>query len=226
MDRDANKLAKRIVEFEYEQNRMKSHSNLYGKRMTEQEFEQYSQDFLEFTDEMLEKYSETPEQRSEFCLLVERKAEELGSSCPNVIFVPEQKEKVIEEEEDNTEPVVTIEGVLKMYLFHGADESSEIFEYQETNYIDDYLAFILEMDKGIDVSPYVDDLGRELLIEWDGTVQSDFMIVSENQSFDKDFASKYANKRVRVTGSLYVPMAGWRNVTMVVMGMDEIKLAK
>ena len=40
MDRDANKMAKRVVEFEQVQKRMEDRSNLGGKRMSEQEFKQ------------------------------------------------------------------------------------------------------------------------------------------------------------------------------------------
>ena len=77
MDRDATKMAKRVVELEQVQKRMEDRSNLGGKRMTKQEYEQYSRDYIEYANKMLEKYSETPEQRREFYELVEEKANEM-----------------------------------------------------------------------------------------------------------------------------------------------------
>ncbi len=66
MDRDATKMAKRVVELEQVQKRMENRSNLGGKRMTKQESEQYSREHIEYANKMLEKYSETPDQRREF----------------------------------------------------------------------------------------------------------------------------------------------------------------
>ena len=77
MDRDATKMAKRVVELEQVQKRMEDRSNLGGKRMTKQEYEQYSRDYIEYANKMLEKYSETPEQKREFYQLVEKKANEM-----------------------------------------------------------------------------------------------------------------------------------------------------
>ena len=77
MDRDANKMAKRVVEFEQVQKRMEDRSNLGGKRMSKQEFEQYSREYIEYANKMLEKYSETREQKQEFYQLVEKKADEM-----------------------------------------------------------------------------------------------------------------------------------------------------
>ena len=77
MDRDANKMAKRVVEFEQVQKRMEDHSNLGGKRISEQEFQQYAKEYMEYANKMLEKYSETPDQKHEFYQLVEKKAKEM-----------------------------------------------------------------------------------------------------------------------------------------------------
>lgn len=77
MDRDANKMAKRVVEFEQVQKRMEDGSNLGGKRMSEQEFQQYAKEYMEYANKMLEKYSETPDQKHEFYQLVEKKAKEM-----------------------------------------------------------------------------------------------------------------------------------------------------
>lgn len=77
MDRDAAKMAKRVFELEQVQKRMEDRSNLGGKRMTKQEYEQYSRDYIEYANKMLEKYSETPEQKRVFYQLVEKKANEM-----------------------------------------------------------------------------------------------------------------------------------------------------
>lgn len=77
MDRDATKMAKRVVELEQVQKRMEDRSNLGGKRMIKQEYEQYSREYIEYANKMLEKYSETPDQRSEFYNLVEKKVKEM-----------------------------------------------------------------------------------------------------------------------------------------------------
>lgn len=77
MDRDANKMAKRVVEFEQVQKRMEDRSNLGGKCMSEQEFQQYAKEYMEYANKMLEKYSETPDQKHEFYQLVEKKAKEM-----------------------------------------------------------------------------------------------------------------------------------------------------
>ena len=77
MDRDATRMAKRVVELEQVQRRMEDRSNLGGRRMTKQEYEQYSREYIDFANKMLEKYSETPEQRREFYQLVEKKADEM-----------------------------------------------------------------------------------------------------------------------------------------------------
>ena len=77
MERDATKMAKRVVELEQVQKRMEDRSNLGGKRMPKQEFEQYSREYIEYANKMLEKYSETREQKQEFYQLVEKKADEM-----------------------------------------------------------------------------------------------------------------------------------------------------
>lgn len=77
MERDATKMAKRVVELEQVQKRMEDRSNLGGKRMTEQEYERYSREYIEYANKMLEKYGETREQKQEFYQLVEKKADEM-----------------------------------------------------------------------------------------------------------------------------------------------------
>ena len=77
MERDATKMAERVVELEQVQKRMNNRSNFGGKRMSEQEYDQYAREYIEYANKMLEKYSETREQRQEFSRLVEKKADEM-----------------------------------------------------------------------------------------------------------------------------------------------------
>lgn len=77
MERDATKMAKRVVEHEQIRKRIEDRSNLGGKRMTEKEYEQYSREYIEYANKMLEKYSKTREQKQEFYQLVEKKANEI-----------------------------------------------------------------------------------------------------------------------------------------------------
>ncbi len=43
---------------------------------------------------------------------------------------------------------------------------------------------------------------------------------------EKDFAAQYSHKRVRVTGSLFCPMAGWQNVTPVRMDFSKVEVTE
>lgn len=113
------------------------------------------------------------------------------------------------------------EGTLKMYYLDNAGESKIISQYHETDGVNTYLAFVVQLDKEVNVMPFLDKKDTEWL---DDSLQSAIMIVPKSKYTGKNFAAKYANKRVRVKGSLYVPAGGWRNATTVVMSMKEIKL--
>lgn len=76
MERDAKRLAKRAVEFEQVTKRMEDRSNLGGKRMTEEEYQKYALEQMEFANKMLEKYK-TPEQRQKFNELVKKEIEKI-----------------------------------------------------------------------------------------------------------------------------------------------------
>lgn len=79
MERDATKMAKRAVEFEQITKRMEDRSNLGGKRMSEQEYDQYARGYIEFAKNMFNKYDETPEMKEEFYEMVNDKMDELKS---------------------------------------------------------------------------------------------------------------------------------------------------
>lgn len=77
MERDATKLAKRAIELEQVQKRAGDRSNLGGKPMGSEELENYTKEFIEYANQMLEKYNETPEMQKEFKELVDKKIEEM-----------------------------------------------------------------------------------------------------------------------------------------------------
>lgn len=77
MERDAEKMAKRAVELEQVIKRRGDCSNLGGKRMSDQEYQQFASDYIEFANKMNKKYSETPEMHEEFYKLVDEKMKEL-----------------------------------------------------------------------------------------------------------------------------------------------------
>lgn len=123
----------------------------------------------------------------------------------------------------------TIEGTLHLYLVTNYGEKmQEVDRYRETGE-GSMIAFILKTDKKIDMTQYLDKEGIEALKDYAGTtLQSEFMIVPDWEVFEsfsyKDFAAKYANKRIRVTGTLFFPMAGWQNVTPVRMDFSKVEL--
>ena len=81
MERDAEKMAKRGVELEEVMHRMErqknDRSNLYGKGMSDEEYDQFARDYIEFANKLHQKYSETPEMKEEFYKLVEEKTREI-----------------------------------------------------------------------------------------------------------------------------------------------------
>lgn len=126
-------------------------------------------------------------------------------------------------------PQVTLEGTLSMYMVtRYGDSLQEIDHYRRTAKEGEYVAFILKTDEKLDMTQYLK--GDELapLIEYDETMQSEFLMVQDFESdkpfSGKDFAAQYANKRIRVTGTLFFPMGGWQNVTPVRMDFSKVEL--
>lgn len=144
-------------------------------------------------------------------------------------FEEEIYETNTHEDEEKTEIVqpqeIEFEGTLTM-LFHDVYGRSEIIsEYRETDWDNTYLSFIINSDTAINVAPYTEYWDDELL-DWLEPYQSHFMIVPEFKYSIQEFAETYANKKVRVTGTFYVPMAGWRNATTVVMSVKDIRVVE
>jgi hypothetical protein len=105
-------------------------------------------------------------------------------------------------------PQVTLEGTITMYMVtRYGDSLQEIDRYRKTTREGEYVAFILKTDEKLDMAKYLK--GDELapLQEYGETMQPEFLMVQDfesNEPFSgKDFAAQYANKRVRVTGTLF-----------------------
>lgn len=128
-------------------------------------------------------------------------------------------------------PQVTLSGTLHMYFvtLYG-DSLQEIDHYRKTHKEGECIAFVLKTDKPMDMTQYLSQEEIDFLSEDGTTWQSEFMVVPRwdlpESISEKDFASQYANKRVRVTGSLLCPMAGWMNVTLVRMDFTKVELVE
>lgn len=117
---------------------------------------------------------------------------------------------------------VTVEGVLKMYYFRNTDDVDEVDTYIEGDGDYTCLVFAIVPDKPFDVRPYLDEE-----IDDEGAVQERFSLLAGKRSYrSRAFAKKYANKRVRITGSFIKIDAGWRYVSEVGLQLDKIELVK
>lgn len=121
---------------------------------------------------------------------------------------------------------VTLEGTLHIYLVTNyGDEIREVDRYYRTGE-SSMIAFVLKTAKPVDVAPYLSQEEIEIL----SGKKSEFMVVPDYDNFDnfsyKAFASQFAHKRVRITGTLVVPMGGWRNVTTVRMDFSKVELVE
>lgn len=61
MERDAEALATKTVEFEQAQQRFGDRSNLHGKPLSRAEMQSITKEYKEFKKEMTEKYKDSPE---------------------------------------------------------------------------------------------------------------------------------------------------------------------
>jgi len=126
---------------------------------------------------------------------------------------------------------VTIEGKMYLYLVTDYGEKmQEVDRYRKTGE-GSMIAFILKTDDKIDMTQYLDQEDLTALKDYSGeTWQSEFMVVPDWEVFEsfsnEDFAAKYANKRVRFTGTMFFPMAGWQNVTPVRMDFTKVEVVE
>lgn len=125
----------------------------------------------------------------------------------------------------------TIEGTLHMYhiTLYG-DSLQEIDHYRKTHNEGECIAFVLKTDKPMDMTQYLSQEEIDFLSD-NGTIwQSEFMVVPRwdlpESISEKDFASQYANMRVRVTGSFFYPDGGWQNVTPVRMDYTKVEVVE
>ncbi len=128
---------------------------------------------------------------------------------------------------------VTLSGTLTMFkVTRYGDSLQEIDRYRKTTKGGEYVAFILKTDKKMDVTRYIETEDElKVLVEYaesDETMQSEFLLVPNWDVFEsfseKDFAAQFAHKHVRVTGTLFVPMAGWHYVTPVAMVFSRVEV--
>ena len=125
----------------------------------------------------------------------------------------------------------TLSGTLSLYLVTDyGDGGQEIDRYRTTG-DGECVAFILKTDKKLDMTQYLDKEGLENLVVYAGeTKQSEFMLVPTFELAEtfsgKDFAARYANRRVRVTGTLFFPMGGWHYVTPVAMEYSRVEVVE
>lgn len=122
-----------------------------------------------------------------------------------------------------------LSGTLHLYLVTNYGEKmQEVDRYRKTGE-GSMIAFILETDQKIDMTQYLDKEDLESLSGYAGSIlQSEFMLVPDWEVFAsfsyKDFAAKYAHKRVRVTGTFFYPDGGWQNVTPVRMDFHKVEV--
>ena len=81
------------------------------------------------------------------------------------------------------------------------------------------------------MSPFLDRDELQALVDIEGTVmQSEFMLVPNQALFEtiswSDYAERFARKRVRVTGTLFFPMAGWHYITPVALEFSRVVVAE
>lgn len=122
---------------------------------------------------------------------------------------------------------VTLEGKLTMYLYANYGEKRQkIDRYRHTGE-GACVAYVLKSDKTIDVTPYLYPEEIGFFSERRAAKQCEFMIVPDWDLYeslsDKEFAEKFANKRVRVTGKMIYPGFGWQNVTPLIMVRSKVE---
>ena len=126
---------------------------------------------------------------------------------------------------------LTLEGTLTLYLVTNYGEGGqEIEQYRKTG-DGEYIAFILKTDKQWDMAQYLDKKDLKNLVEYGGETKQSWFVLTPifelAESFSgNDFAARYANKRVRVTGTLFFPMAGWHYVTPVAMEYSRVEVVE
>ncbi|MBO4307859.1 MAG: hypothetical protein J5848_06075 [Bacteroidales bacterium] len=139
-------------------------------------------------------------------------------------------EDTINDADDTSNPVapgdektMTVEGVVQMWIVnaYGDDDNDPIVsEWRETDSDNEFLNFVVHTDKPINITQYVDP--DEIFDDLD--VCSDFTLRSYDKPMGKDFASAYANHRVKVTGTVSISQAGWRNTPPVLFEIKSITI--
>lgn len=115
---------------------------------------------------------------------------------------------------------VILTGTLQMEVLSAFGDHDFVQKWQRTEGDDEFLNFVLYIDNLLDVNKYC-DVDKEL----DPKDYSEVIALSLRSStlpMNSVFAEKYANRRVLVTGTLSVSLAGWRNSPNVLFEVEEI----
>lgn len=124
----------------------------------------------------------------------------------------------------------TLSGTFHLYyVSEYGDKISEVDSYRLAVGDGECLAFVLKTDTPVDVSPFLDRDELQALVDIEGTVmQSEFMLVPDQNLFEtiswRDYAEQFAHKRVRVSGTLFFPMAGWHYITPVAVEFGRVEV--
>ena len=77
-------------------------------------------------------------------------------------------------------PQVTLEGTITMYMVtRYGDSLQEIDRYRKTTKEGEYIAFILKTDEKLDMTQYLERDELAQLVEYDETMQSEFLVVPD-----------------------------------------------
>lgn len=129
----------------------------------------------------------------------------------------------------DTQPT-TLSGTLHLYyVSEYGDKISEVDSYRLAAGDGEYLAFVLKTVTPVDVSLFLDRDELQALVDIEGSVmQSEFMLVPNHDLFEtfswRDYAERFAHKRVRVSGTLFFPMAGWHYITPVAVEFGKVEV--
>ena len=115
---------------------------------------------------------------------------------------------------------VTLTGTLQMEVLSASGDHDFISNWRQTDNNSEFINFVLYTDNTVDVNRFADVDG--LLDPQEYSNQIAFSLRSADLRMGREFAKKYANRRVRVTGTLSVSMAGWRNSPNVLFEVEEI----
>ena len=148
-----------------------------------------------------------------------------------VTTVPDTLPAVADKQPAAEATPTTLSGTFHLYyVSEYGDKISEVDSCRLAAGDGEYLAFVLKTDKPVDVSPFLDRDELQALVDIEGSVmQSEFMLVPDQDLFEtiswRDYAERFAHKRVCVSGTLFFPMAGWHYITPMALEFSKVEVA-